>query len=110
MTKHKNDKATEVIPERKAAPRYTNEFKANAVKMVLELGISYSQAATKLGCTAESIRRWVWIHREKLHPQEVQEEINGVEHLKTLNKEIARLQMENEFLKKAAAYFAKESK
>ena len=90
--------------------RYSKEFRANAVKMVTELGLTNEKVAERLGCTIESVRRWVIVHRRELRPIQLQEELNAVEELRTLKKENARLQMELEFLKKAAAYFAKESK
>ncbi len=90
--------------------RYSKEFRANAVKMVTEVGLTNETVAERLGCTIESVRRWVIAHRRELRPIQLQEELNAVEELRALKKENARLQMENEFLKKAAAYFAKESK
>lgn len=96
--------------DRKGRRRYSSEFRANAVKMVTELGLTHEEVAQRLGCTTETVRRWVIIHRQELRPAQLQEELNAVEELRALKKENARLQMENDFLKKAAAYFAKESK
>ncbi|MGL6193968.1 MAG: transposase [Thermoguttaceae bacterium] len=41
---------------------YTTEFREKAVKLVAELGYSPEQVAQKLGCSADSIRRW---HHQK---------------------------------------------
>ena len=79
---------------------YSPEFKANAVKMSLESGLSYRQIAVRLGCTAESVRNWVMLHQATLEPKQRQEELEGTEQLKTLKKENMRLQMELDFLKK----------
>lgn len=96
--------------KRDCRKRYSKEFRANAVKMVTELGLTNEKVAERLGCTTESVRRWVIAHRYELRPEQLQQELNVVEELRALKKENARLQMEIDFLKKAAAYFAKESK
>jgi Transposase and inactivated derivatives len=88
---------------------YPPEFREKAVKLITELGYTVEQVAEKLGCCKESVRRWKAAVIPKLDPEttlrmELEEKEN-----KQLRKEIARLKMENEILKKAAAYFAKES-
>ena len=102
---------SEINPERqngkKQRIRYSEEYQMNAAKMVLIDGFSTGRAAASLGFTQESIRTWVRKYRLRIlpKPQMTVEEENRL--LKTEN---SRLQMELEFLKKAAAYFAKESK
>ena len=102
---------TEINPERqngkKQRIRYSEEYRMNAAKMVLIDGFSTERSAASLGCTQESIRTWVRKYRSRIlpKPQMTVEEENQL-----LKKENSRLQMELEFLKKAAAYFAKESK
>jgi len=71
-------------------------------------GYSYREASERLGVSAWSIRDWVRKYRNsgELPPEtESQPEVDQV---KELRKENSRLKMENEILKKAAAYFAKE--
>ena len=88
-------------------PRYSKEFKVSAVKLTTDLGYSYAEAARQLGCSSWSISQWEkQIYGTDGAPDQVQE--TGQD-LKKLREEIARLRMENEILKKAAAYFAKES-
>ena len=87
---------------------YSKDFKLQAAKLVTENGYSLAQAAEKLGVSAWSIR--YWINKFRLSgelPPENQTQPTADE-LKQLRKEVARLRMENDILKKAAAYFAKE--
>ena len=89
--------------------RYSNEFKLQAAKLVLESGYTYQEAAQRLGTTGWSIRQWVAKFRKdgqlppKGSPQPEADEF------RQLKKELKQLRLENEILKKAAAYFARES-
>ena len=88
---------------------YSKDFKLQAAKLVTENGYSLAQAAEKLGVSAWSIRYWINKFRFSAQlPPEGQTQPTADE-LKQLRKEVARLRMENDILKKAAAYFAKES-
>ena len=89
--------------------KYSKEFKLQAARLVTEQGYSYEQAAKRLGVTGWSIRNWVQKFRQsgELPPQN--ETQPKADELRELRKENARLKMENDILKKAAAYFAKES-
>ena len=89
--------------------RYTREFKRSAVKLVNEQGYSIPDAARSLGVDAANVRGWV----EKLSSSEDGGVVPSGEgalkaELRRLRKENARLLMEREILKKAAAFFAKE--
>lgn len=90
-----------------ARRKFTREFKISAVQLVNERGYSATEAARSLGVDPASIREWVkkFSSEEGLVPTgdgAVQAE------LRRLRKENARLRMEREILKKAAAFFAKE--
>lgn len=86
---------------------YTREFKLSAVKLVNEQGYSIPEAAKSLGVDDRSVRDWV----EKFSKQDglapVGQGALAIE-LRRLRKENARLLMERDILKKAAAFFAKE--
>ena len=91
--------------------KYTNEFKQDAVKLVTEQGYSANEAGRRLGVGQSNVSRWV---REFLKDKQdgAEGEIPRKEleaEVKRLRKENQRLQMEREILKKAAAFFAKES-
>ena len=88
--------------------KYSNEFKQEAVKLVLEQGVKVSEAARDLGLKDNTLHNWLSKAKSgMLDPSspKVQEH----EELKKLRKEISRLKQEREILKKAATYFAKIS-
>lgn len=89
---------------------YTREFKEEAVKLVTEQGYQVSEAARNLGVHPNMLSRW---KREILGDNESSSgmgNLNDVQaELQRLRKENKRLKMEREILKKAAAFFAKES-
>lgn len=100
------------MTEKKTRPKYTKEFKDDAIKLVINQGYSSTEVGRRLGINSSNVSRWV---REY---QRDREEIgkSGMTHreleaeIRELKKENRRLQMEREILKKAAAFFAKESK
>ena len=90
--------------------QYTQEFKDSAVKLVTEQGYKLSEASRSLGVNVSVLRRWKFAaeagekRSEKgKSPADLQAE------LIQLKKENHRLKLEREILKKAAAFFAKES-
>jgi transposase len=91
------------MPRRK----FTREFKVSAVKLVNEQGYSIPEAAKSLGVDPNSVRGWVdkFGAEDGLAPSG-----DGAmaAELRRLRKENARLLMEREILKKAAAFFARE--
>ena len=92
--------------------KYTKEFKQDAVNLVTEQGYSANEVARRLGVGQSNVSRWV---RELRKDQQygVEGEVSRKEleaEVKRLKKENQRLQMEREILKKAAAFFANESK
>ena len=89
--------------------KYSKEFKLQAARLVTEQGYSYEQAAIRLGTTGWSIRNWVQKFRQTGELPTQNETQPKADELRQLRKENARLKMENDILKKAAAYFAKES-
>ena len=91
--------------------KYTKEFKQDAIDLVIEQGYSANEVGRRLGIGQSNISRWVREYRK--HEQDIAEgEIPRKEletEIRRLRKENQRLQMEREILKKAAAFFAKES-
>lgn len=84
---------------------YTREFKEEAVKLVVEQGYRVSEAANSLGVSDSAIRKW----RSQLDPKSNKVNLDQQEEINQLKKEVKRLRMEREILKKAAAFFAKET-
>jgi transposase-like protein len=88
---------------------YTKEFKVTACRLVIEDKIKPSVVAEKLGINVVMLYRWV-----SEYETDGDEAFVGTGHqkpedreIRKLRKENERLKMENEILKKAAAYFAK---
>ena len=89
---------------------FDKEFKEQAVKMVLEQGLTRAEVARKLEIDHNTIGSWVksfqndgkeaFPGRGKLKPQD--------DELRKLREENKRLRMERDFLKKTAIYFAKD--
>jgi len=92
----------------KTYKRYDNEFKLQAAKLVTEHGYSYVEAGRRLGVTDWSIRMWVKALRKSGELPPVDSPTPAAEDLKSLREENAKLRMENDILKKATAYFAKD--
>ena len=90
--------------------QFTPEFKADAVKLVRAGGRPIAQVARDFDLTETALREWV--RRAEI---EAGEGPPGAlsqaerEELVRLRREIKRLQMERDILKKATAFFAKES-
>ena len=90
-----------------ATPRYTPEFKAEAVRLVNSTDNPASQVARELGVSDNALRSWVKQaqidtgEREGLTTQEREE-------LRKLRKENKVLRQEREILKKATVFFARE--
>jgi transposase len=89
--------------------KYSKEFQLQAARLVTEQGYSYQNAAKRLGTTGWSIRNWVLKFRQNGELPALNETQPKADELRQLRKEVAQLKMENDILKKAAAYFAKES-
>ena len=95
------------MPQRK---RYTKQFKEEAIRLVNQEGVSLTQVARDLGINAGMLRRWrddrktrgsnAFPGRGYAHDEEMAQ----------LKRELGRVKRERDFLKDAAAYFAKESK
>jgi transposase len=91
---------------------FSKEFKRGAVSLVTEQEYSCIEAAKSLGVHDKTLSRWVKEYKEdgetafrgngRLKPEQ--------EELRQLRTEVKRLKMEKEILKKAAVFFAKETK
>lgn len=87
---------------------FTNEFKREACRLVIEEGQKISVTAKNLGIGQALLGRWVKEYRtESRKPTGVKEAERRV---KELEAEVRLLQMEREILKKAMAYFVKSPK
>jgi transposase len=101
--------ATDKKPQR-VRRSFTDEYKAGAVRLVIDEGKSVGQAARELDLTESALRSWVERARADRGTGKP-----GVlttaerEELGRLRKEVRTLRMERDILKRAAAFFAKEN-
>ena len=95
---------------KKKRRKFTDEFKDEAVKLVLEQGYAISEAARNLGLHANLLGRWKREHENGgKYGSDTGSAVAMKAELNRLRKENKRLKMEREILKKAATFFAKES-
>jgi transposase-like protein len=87
---------------------FSPEFKEEAVKAVLEASRPVAQVAKELGVHETTLGSWVNAYRRRHADDEAPLTVNERARLRELEREARELRMENEFLKKAAAYFAKD--
>jgi transposase len=89
-------------------PRYTKEFKLQALELLRTSGKSVDQVSKDLGIARSALYRW---QRQPAKTPEGRRAhaISLEEENRQLRRENQRLKMEHEFLKKAAAFFAKQS-
>ena len=92
--------------------KYTKEFREEAVRLVVEGGLSTLEAGRRLSLAPSTLSNWVRVYKagklsevggryKPLSEKEME--------LARLKRELAEVKMERDILKKAAAYFAKES-
>ena len=93
------------MPERRR--KFSPQFKAEAVQLVIETGRPIAEVARDLGVHDGTLGNWVKAWRDA-NP-EPEPKLSPVERARMteLEDELRRLRMENEFLKKAAAFFAR---
>ena len=100
--------AVERIPKGK----FTREFRVEAVRMVVEDKLSVPEVGRRLQVPEQTIRNWVKAHKEGKLGEigKGQRELTALElENHRLKRELAQVKMERDILKKATAYFAKES-
>jgi transposase len=91
--------------------KYTPEFRAAAVREVIENSRPIADVGRELNIVSQTLGNWVTAQRE-LHGGADEAELSVSERakLKELEREVRELRMENEFLGKATAFFAKRSR
>ncbi len=90
---------------KKTKKRYTKEFKKEAVNLVEKQGYSNTEAAKSLAVSESAIRHWKKLFGSGDDNKNLRQDAE----IKRLKKENERLRTEQEILKKAAAFFVKES-
>ena len=85
--------------------RYTDEFKAEAAKQVIDQGRSVREVSTRLGISIDSL--YAWVREQRKLPATRQGDAALAVENRRLQAELKRVTEERDILKKAAAYFAK---
>ena len=95
----------------KPRQKYSKEYKEEAVKLVTEQGYTVAAAAKNLGIRENMLWRWKKTIQEEAERTSSRNSssLSSDEELRQLRAENKRLRMERDILKKATAYFAKES-
>jgi transposase len=89
--------------------KYSPEFREEAVQIALRSSKTVTEVARELGLNSETLRGWVKNHQIQQEPSaDAKLTVNERARLKELERRNRELEMENSFLKKAAAYFAKD--
>ena len=95
-----------------SAKRYTEEFKVEAVRLVLSDGLTASEAARRLSISIKTLSNWLRLAREGKLEHVGQNQVTSTDaemELTRVKRELAEVKMERDLLKKFAAYFAKQS-
>ena len=90
--------------------RYTPEFKEQAARKVVDNSLPIAQVARELGINDTTLGFWVKDYRKKLAGQPLPPDMPDAERIRELERRNRELEAENAFLKKAAAYFAREQR
>ena len=95
--------------KQRARRSFTDEFKAGAVRLVLEEGKTIPQVARDLDLTGSALRTWVEHARADRSNGKTGLTTEEREELRRLRKELRVVKMERDILGKAVAFFAKEN-
>jgi len=87
--------------------RYTEEFKIEAVKQVADRGHSVAEVAARLGVSGHSLYQWIKRYSKPTEQRQQDDELQA--EIRRLRSELKRVSEERDILKKATAYFARES-
>ena len=90
------------------AKRYTPEFKEQAARKVVDNSLPIAQVARELGVNDTTLGFWVKAYRKQCAGQPLPAGMPDDERMRELERRNRELEMEVTFLRKAAAYFAKE--
>jgi transposase len=88
---------------------FSIEFKRSAVALVFDQNYTPSQAADNLGIGKNTLYNWLRAHKRRTGHATPADELDLKQRNAQLERELRRVTMERDILKKATAYFAKES-
>ena len=96
--------------QKRSRRSFTDDFKAGAVRLVLDEGKTIPQVARDLDLTSSAPRTWVERARADRSKGKTGLTTEERAELASLRKEVRELRIQRDILKKAAAFFAKESR
>jgi transposase len=88
--------------------KFSPEFRDEAARMVIDSSRSIAEVSREIGVSETTLGNWVRTYREEHAGDEPPLELSERARLRELERRTRELEMENAFLKKAAAYFARE--
>lgn len=91
-----------------SSQRYPEEFRIEAAKQILEHGHSVADVSRRLGVSTHSLYKWVKL--QQMPAAHRAQQTSQSEELRLLRAELKRVTEERDILKKAAAYFARQSR
>jgi transposase len=89
---------------------YTPEFKEQAARKVVDSALPIARIAREVGVNDTTLGFWVKSYRKKVAGEPLPAELPETEKVRELQRRVRELEMELAFLKKAAAYFAREQR
>ena len=90
--------------------KFSDEYKREAVRLATQPGVTKSQVAQELGINANLLGRWCRDYAANGAAAFPGQGKSRDEEITQLKRKLAKVEQERDFLKEAAAYFAKESK
>lgn len=91
-----------------STPRFTPEFKQEAVRQIVERGHSVAEVSARIGVSAHSLYKWIKAVAPDKSEQRAAELTEAKSEILRLRAQLRRTEEERDILKKAARYFAKE--
>ena len=88
--------------------RFTPEFKAEAVRQIIDRKYSVAEVSARLGVSAHSLYKWVKAVAPDKTEKEASELLDAKSEILRLRAQLRRTEEERDILKKAARYFARE--
>ena len=89
-------------------PRFTLEFKEEAVRQIMERGDSVAEVSNRRGVPAHSLYKWLRAIKPNNNEQHARDLLEAKSEILKLRAQLKRTEEERDILKKAARYFARE--
>ena len=90
------------------SPRYTPEFKEEAVRQIVDRDYSVAEVSERLGVSAHSLYKWIKAIKPDKSDAQAAELVQAKSEILNLRAQLRRTEEERDILKKAARYFARE--